>query len=313
MSRLSRRGVALFFPLLIIFMGSVSLYSGGFHSRILINLPALRLYLYEGEDVIEDFPIAIGHPETPTPTGSFHIVTQLIDPIWWPPDGRAPIYPGDENPLGSRWLGLNVKGYGIHGNNNPALIGETISLGCIRMYNEDVETLFSQVERGTMVDIIYQPVELVEGPGGWPGFLHHGDIYEQGVNSFSILTQLLLEEGMKEEIYLPALKKKVQEREGFGFLPQKVEILLEGFGEKFPGFKLGDVIWFPVALLQGEARVKMLENEKCKLLDGKAFVPLSFLEDSPYRFTYGEETRMLYGDLLPVEDMAIRGYNHFKK
>ena len=64
------------------------------------------------------------------------------------------------NPLGSRWLGLNANGttgdtYGIHGNNSEASIGKYVSHGCVRMHNADVEELFDKVAVGTSVTITY--------------------------------------------------------------------------------------------------------------------------------------------------------------
>jgi LysM repeat protein len=55
---------------------------------------------------------------------------------------------------GTRWMGLSKPNYGIHGTNNPSSIGKAVSLGCIRMYNQDIESIFSMVSLGTPVDII---------------------------------------------------------------------------------------------------------------------------------------------------------------
>ncbi|MBB6218625.1 LysM repeat protein [Anaerosolibacter carboniphilus] len=46
------------------------------------------------------------------------------------------------------------KDYGIHGTNNPASIGRAVSNGCIRMYNQDVNYVYSLVPIGTEVTII---------------------------------------------------------------------------------------------------------------------------------------------------------------
>ena len=63
------------------------------------------------------------------------------------------IPPGKANPLGTRWIGLSRKGYGIHGTNNPRSIGRRASHGCIRMRNRDVEELFEMVAVGDRVEI----------------------------------------------------------------------------------------------------------------------------------------------------------------
>jgi lipoprotein-anchoring transpeptidase ErfK/SrfK len=61
--------------------------------------------------------------------------------------------PGKDNPVGTRWLGLNRKGYGIHGTNNPRSIGKRASHGCVRMRNRDVEDLFARVAVGDVVEL----------------------------------------------------------------------------------------------------------------------------------------------------------------
>jgi len=55
--------------------------------------------------------------------------------------------------VGTRWLGLSRKGYGIHGTNNPRSIGKSASHGCVRMRNLDVEDLFARVSVGDVVEL----------------------------------------------------------------------------------------------------------------------------------------------------------------
>lgn len=106
---------------------------------IRINLQESRLYLYQGDHLINSYPVAIGKPSTPSPKGHWTIVNKKIL------DGRL-IY-------GTRWMGLSKPRYGIHGTNNPSSIGKAVSLGCIRMHNHDVEYVFSKVTIGTPVEI----------------------------------------------------------------------------------------------------------------------------------------------------------------
>ena len=96
----------------------------------------------------------MGAPKSPSPAGAFRIVVRIPDPTWY---GKGRIVPpGKSNPLGTRWLGLSVKGYGIHGTNNPASIGHNASHGCIRMRNHDVEQLFEMVSVGDTVELYDQ-------------------------------------------------------------------------------------------------------------------------------------------------------------
>jgi lipoprotein-anchoring transpeptidase ErfK/SrfK len=63
------------------------------------------------------------------------------------------IAPGPQNPIGTRWIGLNQKGYGIHGTDEPSSIGYAKSHGCIRLRNADVERLFERVRPGDVVEL----------------------------------------------------------------------------------------------------------------------------------------------------------------
>jgi lipoprotein-anchoring transpeptidase ErfK/SrfK len=109
------------------------------------------VYYYEGGELTQVWPCAIGKPETPTPEGRFEVTVTLKDPTWyW--QGKA-IPPGPENGLGEWFIGINKRGYGLHGTNEPPSIGGAVSHGCIRMYNEDAAVLTALVEAGTPVVI----------------------------------------------------------------------------------------------------------------------------------------------------------------
>ncbi len=118
--------------------------------RIVVSIPDRRLALMEDGRVLRVYPVAVGAPATPSPTGSYQVVERIPNPTWYQPGKIVP--PGKSNPLGTRWLGLDRKGYGIHGTNNPRSIGRPVSHGCIRMRNSDVEQLFNQVRVGDLVE-----------------------------------------------------------------------------------------------------------------------------------------------------------------
>jgi hypothetical protein len=61
---------------------------------------------------------------------------------------------GPGNPLGARALYLGNTLYRIHGTNQPSTIGQTVSSGCIRLLNEDIEDLYSRVQVGTRVVVL---------------------------------------------------------------------------------------------------------------------------------------------------------------
>lgn len=88
-----------------------------------------------------------------TPVGEFKIVDRIAQPTWWHPDGRTIPFGAPENLLGTHWLALDIKGYGIHGTWEPDTIGRQASMGCVRLLNEDVEELFTIAPIGTPVAI----------------------------------------------------------------------------------------------------------------------------------------------------------------
>jgi hypothetical protein len=127
-------------------------------TTVLVERSTFRLSLFRKRSR-ETFPIAVGQPAYPTPSGSFSIVTKQVDPTWFPPDspwaaGIGPVPPGVDNPLGTRWMGLSAPGLGIHGTPQPETIGTAASHGCIRMRMKDAEYLFARVAIGTPVVIV---------------------------------------------------------------------------------------------------------------------------------------------------------------
>lgn len=131
----------------------------GLLGRIVIDRSERRLYLYDGDTLLKTYPVAVGQPRYPTPTGKYRIVNRVSNPTWSPPpspwaDGLEPVPPGPDNPLGTRWMGLSAPHVGIHGTYNSSSVGTAASHGCIRMYIRDVEDLFDRVYVGTPVDIV---------------------------------------------------------------------------------------------------------------------------------------------------------------
>jgi lipoprotein-anchoring transpeptidase ErfK/SrfK len=105
-------------------------------------------------NAFKTYRVSTGKPATPTPAGSYVITSKIVDPPWYPPNGKM-IPSGDpRNVLGSRWLGLSKPSYGIHGTVDSASIGTSVTEGCVRLNNRDVEELFSIVPEGTEVVIV---------------------------------------------------------------------------------------------------------------------------------------------------------------
>jgi lipoprotein-anchoring transpeptidase ErfK/SrfK len=127
---------------------------------IVITRGVNTLRLYDGKKLVRTFRVATGQAIYPTPGGIWHIVDKQRDPWWYPPtydawaQGLKPVPPGPSNPLGTRWMGLDAAGVGIHGTDAPTSIGYSASHGCIRMQVPDAEWLFEHVGIGTPVVIL---------------------------------------------------------------------------------------------------------------------------------------------------------------
>ncbi len=122
---------------------------------ILINKSSNTLYLMRSGIIQESYPVATGKTSQLTPDGKHRVITKGKDPSWGGAGISEPIAGGaPNNPLGSRWIGISYGGgwkYGVHGNSNPSSIGSYASLGCVRMFNADVEKLYEKVKKGTPV------------------------------------------------------------------------------------------------------------------------------------------------------------------
>ena len=118
---------------------------------VIVSIPDRKLAVIERDTVIATFSIAVGAQESPSPTGEFRIVNRVSNPTYYHPGSVIPS--GKDNPVGTRWIGLSQKGYGIHGTNAPRSIGRAASHGCIRLRNRDIERLFTLLRVGDVVEI----------------------------------------------------------------------------------------------------------------------------------------------------------------
>jgi lipoprotein-anchoring transpeptidase ErfK/SrfK len=119
---------------------------------IVVSLEDRKLALVEDGQVKKVYTVAIGKPSTPSPVGTFTIQRRVKNPVYQH-EGKV-VQPGPGNPVGTRWMGLSVKGYGIHGTNEPKSIGKAASHGCIRMARKDLEEMYDMVHVGDTVELI---------------------------------------------------------------------------------------------------------------------------------------------------------------
>jgi len=118
---------------------------------VLVSIPDRKLALFENGRAVRIYRVAVGKTSTPSPAGEFKIVNRVSNPTYYH-KGQV-IGAGKGNPVGTRWMGLSAKGYGIHGTNQPKSIGKAASTGCIRMGKHDLEELFAIVDVGDTVQI----------------------------------------------------------------------------------------------------------------------------------------------------------------
>jgi hypothetical protein len=121
---------------------------------IVVSLEDRKLALVEDGQTKKIYTVAVGKPSTPSPEGTFTIERRAKNPIYHH-EGKT-VLPGPHNPVGTRWMGLSIRGYGIHGTNEPSSIGKAASHGCIRMAKADLEEFYELVAVGDTVELIGQ-------------------------------------------------------------------------------------------------------------------------------------------------------------
>jgi len=149
----------------------------GEREGIVINLAEYRLYYFPANAAkVVTFPIGIGRSEYPTPRTVTSIVRTMKDPWWTPGESARREYlelprvvpPGPDNPMGHYAMQLGIPSYFIHGTNKPLGVGQRASLGCIRLYPDEIEELVKIAPNGTKVRIIEQAHKVGR---------HNGDLY----------------------------------------------------------------------------------------------------------------------------------------
>ncbi|WP_309485727.1 L,D-transpeptidase family protein [Halomonas sp. DQ26W] len=193
---------------------------------IVINIAELRLYYYppvSGDETprVETYPIGIGREGYNTPLGKTETTMRLKDPAWYPPRSMreeaaergepapAVVPPGPDNPLGSHAILLDIPGYLIHGTNDPDGIGMRASRGCIRMFPEDIESIFDRVPVGMQVNIVNQPIKA-----GWDGDIPYVQVFEtleeQEYGMAALMQTLSLLERNSDDVSVPLNYEKLR-------------------------------------------------------------------------------------------------------
>jgi lipoprotein-anchoring transpeptidase ErfK/SrfK len=137
-------------------------YDGEYQANtIVISTSERRLYYVLGDGKAIKYGVGVGRDGF-TWAGTNRISRMEEWPGWTPPPAmrrRRPDLPlhmegGPSNPLGARAMYIGSTLYRIHGSNEPWSIGQAVSSGCIRMFNDDVIHLYGQVKVGTKVVVL---------------------------------------------------------------------------------------------------------------------------------------------------------------
>jgi lipoprotein-anchoring transpeptidase ErfK/SrfK len=128
------------------------LLAGAAKRVIVVSLEDHKLALVEDGQVKKVYSVAVGKPSTPSPVGTFTIARRAANPTYHH-NGKT-VLPGPGNPVGTRWMGLSIPGYGIHGTNEPNSIGKAASHGCIRMARANLEEFYGLVAVGDTVELV---------------------------------------------------------------------------------------------------------------------------------------------------------------
>ncbi len=150
----------------------------GQREGLVLNVASRRLFHFDEQGVLVDtFAIGVGREGWATPTGQAKVRAKAKDPVWFVPASiRAEhaeagdplprrVGPGPDNPLGRYAIVLDMPGYLIHGTNKPYGVGMRVSHGCVRLYPEDIESLFPRVPVGAAVTILNEPISIAEFDG----------------------------------------------------------------------------------------------------------------------------------------------------
>lgn len=152
-----------------IILPTAHLLPSGPREGILLNLVDQRLYYFPPDGkAVESFPIGTGRDAWDTPIGTTKVARKKKNPTWYVPKSirrelpelPAVVRPGPDNPLGTRALYLGWPAYLIHGTNNPWGIGRRVSRGCIRLYPENIEYLYTKIPIGTPVTVVAQEMKI---------------------------------------------------------------------------------------------------------------------------------------------------------
>ena len=198
----------------------------GWADGLLINLPQrLLFYVVQGE-LMTHYPVGLGRPDWPTPTGAFTVLSTEENPVWDVPKSiqeemrrcgqrvKTRVPPGPDNPLGQYWIGLSLAGYGIHGTIAPSSIYQFRSHGCIRLHPDDIADLFGRVLIGTPGHIIDTPVLLARLTNDRIYLEVHRDVYKRAGDPLTSVQRIAISEGIGPRLDWQQIEEVIRLKDG---------------------------------------------------------------------------------------------------
>ncbi|MBO4853126.1 MAG: L,D-transpeptidase family protein [Schwartzia sp.] len=215
--------------------------------KITINLASRILTFWRNGQKVSMYPIAVGKLETQTPLGEFCVLDKEVDPIWVDPkDEKKRVESGEDNPLGYRWMGIGGH-YGIHGTNRPDSIGEYVSNGCIRLWEENAEELYEMTDIGTPVEIDYERLVIERLADGRIAYYIYPDGYYRQYLDVARVKEGLAAFGVADFVTDADVAEKIAASDGEPtFLPDTLRIEINDLWVSGRALKQGRKIYIPV-------------------------------------------------------------------
>lgn len=229
--------------------------------KITINLASRILTFWRNGQKVSMYPIAVGKLETQTPLGDFCVLEKEVDPVWVDPkDEKKRVESGEDNPLGYRWMGIGGH-YGIHGTNRPDSIGEYVSNGCIRLWEENAEELYEMTDIGTPVEIDYERLVIERLADGRIAYYIYPDGYYCQYLDVASVKEGLAAFGVADFVSDADVAEKIAASDGEPtFLPDTLRIEINDLWVSGRALKRNRKIYIPVAPASALTKLPVTSN-----------------------------------------------------
>ncbi len=209
---------------------------------VVLNVAEKALYLVKDGQYLSYYPVALGRRTWQTALGNYEIRVKVKNPSWKPTKEMIAregikgdeVPPGPNNPLGDRWMGWSLKGFGFHSTTSPSSIGTAASHGCVRLTPAMAHKMYDQVAVGWPILSIYDPILLGKQRDVFYISIFP-DIYRTGFVSTKRAISLIAKAGIPGKVDEKLLAKIVGEQDGF---PQRIPFLTV---EESPGMPFDSV------------------------------------------------------------------------